>query len=292
MSMSPQQNETIGHFITRLKTAAEDCEYGDEKNNQIRDKAIHFIEDDSLKSKLFRTEELDLEKLIQVVSEHDKAIPLKANLSVNMVKKTINSTTPRNSTKSRCYRCNAVGHYGRDCRRSQSHTCSRCHHTGHFEICCTTKLDEEPERTNMNTRGQSSRGRGWNRGRQQRGRGQSRGRGRANVRYTDGGPGQVQQEEKGQDQQDGDFYVFSVNSSNYKNDIELILNNTSITGIIDSGSDCSLMSIETFKSVNKQGNLNVNKGIQNVYVYGSDVPLETVGNCEIKCKSRTLVVKR
>ena len=98
------------------------------------------------------------------------------------------------------------------------------------------------------------------------------------------GLGQFQQEEKGQDQQDGDFYVFSVNSSNYKNDIELILNNTSITGIIDSGSDCSLMSIETFKSVNKQGNLNVNKGIQNVYVYGSDVPLETVGNCEIKCK--------
>ena len=43
------------------------------------------------------------------------------------------------------------------------------------------------------------------------------------------------------------------------------------------------MSIETFQ-INKQGNLNVNKGTQNVYVYGSDVPLETVGNCEIKCK--------
>ena len=139
----------------------------------------------------------------------------------------------------------------------------------------------------MNTRGQSSQDRGWNRGRQQRGRGKSRGRGRANVHYTDGGPEQVRQEEKGQDQQDGDFYVFSVNSSNYKNDIELILNNTSITGVIDSGSDCSLMSIETFKSVNKQGNLNVNKGTQNVYLCGSEVPLETVGICEIKCKVKS-----
>ena len=89
--MSPQQNKTIGHFITRLKTADEDCEYGGERDNQIRDKTIDFIEDDSLKSKLFRTEDLNLEKLIQVVSEHDKAVPLKANLSVNMAKKTMNS---------------------------------------------------------------------------------------------------------------------------------------------------------------------------------------------------------
>ena len=44
--MSPQQDETIGHF-TRLKTAAEDCEYGGEKDNQIHDKTIHFIDDDS-----------------------------------------------------------------------------------------------------------------------------------------------------------------------------------------------------------------------------------------------------
>ena len=134
----------------------------------------------------------------------------------------------------------------------------------------------------MNTRGQSSQSCGWTRGRQQCGSGQSRGSGHANVLYTDGGPEKVQQEEKGQDQQDDDFYVFSVNSRNYKNDIELILNNTSNTGIIDSGSDCSLMSIETFKSVNKQGNLNVRKGTQNIYAYGSDVRLETVGNCETK----------
>ena len=42
ISLSPQQNETVGHFITRLKTVAEDCEYSDEKDNQIRDSDMFY----------------------------------------------------------------------------------------------------------------------------------------------------------------------------------------------------------------------------------------------------------
>ena len=43
LSTSPQQNETINNLITRLKTVVEDCEYGDEKDNQVRDRVISHV---------------------------------------------------------------------------------------------------------------------------------------------------------------------------------------------------------------------------------------------------------
>lgn len=73
LATNPKQGETINNFITRLKTAVEFCEYGDERDNQVRDRVLCHISDRNLKSKLYREETLTLTKLIEIVSTyHDK----------------------------------------------------------------------------------------------------------------------------------------------------------------------------------------------------------------------------
>ena len=54
--MLPWLGETINNFITRLEKLAEHCEYEGERDNQVRDRAISFIKDRNLKSKLYREE--------------------------------------------------------------------------------------------------------------------------------------------------------------------------------------------------------------------------------------------
>ena len=59
---TPTVGETINNFITRLQKLAEQCEYEGERDNQVRDRAISFIKDRNLKSKLYRDETLTLAK--------------------------------------------------------------------------------------------------------------------------------------------------------------------------------------------------------------------------------------
>ena len=134
INLKPNSNESVSNYVTRLKKTAEHCDYGAEMNNMIRDKAIQSIMDDGLRSKLFRTDNLTLETLLSTCSEWQDHTALMLgsqpqSSSVNMV-----STVT-------CYRCNAAGHIGRDCRRSREHICAKCNKKGHFEVCCRTKLE-------------------------------------------------------------------------------------------------------------------------------------------------------
>ena len=73
LAATPLAGETINNFITRLQKLAEHCDYEGERDNQVRDRAISFLKDKNLKSKLYREETLTLSKLMEIVSQyHDK----------------------------------------------------------------------------------------------------------------------------------------------------------------------------------------------------------------------------
>ena len=73
LAATPLAGETINNFITRLQKLAEHCDYEGERENQVRDRAISFLKDKNLKSKLYREETLTLSKLMEIVSQyHDK----------------------------------------------------------------------------------------------------------------------------------------------------------------------------------------------------------------------------
>ena len=134
LTAKPSAGETINNFITRLQKLVEHCDYKAERYNQVRDRAISFIKDRNLKAKLYREETLSFSKLLEIISQyHDKeALTLLPEGQVNNIR-----ADSRQGGK--CWRCDKVGHFVKDCYRSCDCKCGKCGKVGHFEVCCKTK---------------------------------------------------------------------------------------------------------------------------------------------------------
>ena len=69
----PEPGDTVNNFIVRLKVLVKHCNYGDESDNQVRDRVLSHIKDQNLKSKMYRDENLNLAKMTKIIGEyHDK----------------------------------------------------------------------------------------------------------------------------------------------------------------------------------------------------------------------------
>ena len=66
-----KEGESLDSFITRLRNIAKDCGYADQKDKCIRDRIVFGIKDDRLREKLFRDENLTLQKAIQLCQAHE-----------------------------------------------------------------------------------------------------------------------------------------------------------------------------------------------------------------------------
>ena len=105
LAATPTVGETINNFITRLQKLAEHCEYEGERDNQVRDRAISFIKDRNLKSKLYREETLTHAKLMEIVSQyHDKE-------ALILVRENVNNIVTSAKQGGKCWRCDKVGHF-------------------------------------------------------------------------------------------------------------------------------------------------------------------------------------
>jgi len=67
LASKPNPCETINNFVTRLKSLAEHCDYGEEEDNQVRDVVISHGTNKELNGKFYREENLSLSKLLEIV---------------------------------------------------------------------------------------------------------------------------------------------------------------------------------------------------------------------------------
>ena len=144
LAATPLAGEFIDSFITHLQKLAEHCDYKGEGDNQVRDRAISFLEDKNLKSKLYREETLTLSKLTEILSKYHvkEALILIPKSQVNSL-----SSDPKQGGK--CWRCHKVGHFAKNFCRSRDHKCGKCGHMGHFEVCCHFKHHKGCGRGNL-----------------------------------------------------------------------------------------------------------------------------------------------
>ena len=134
---TPLAGETINNFITRLQKLAEHCDYEGERDNQVRDRAISFLEDKNLQSKLYHEETSTLSKPMEITSQHhDKEV------LILIPKSQVNSLFSDPKQGGNCWRCHKVGHFAKDCRRSRDHKHGKCGHMGHFEVCCHSRQNK------------------------------------------------------------------------------------------------------------------------------------------------------
>lgn len=170
----------------------------------MRDRAISFIKDRNLKSILYREETLTLTKLMEIVSQyHDKEALILVRENVNNI-----VTSPKQGGK--CWQCDKVGHFAKECYHSRDHKCGKCGKLGHFEICCHSK---QPEQNSGQTSSRSSNhGCGNTRGKPQNGKNKGNSQGRGNVN-------QLTENQMGEedDADSDDFYMSITEATDEEN---------------------------------------------------------------------------
>ena len=137
------KGELIEQFITALYRLLEHCEYGELKEEMIRDRLIVGICDSSLSERLQMDDALTLEKTKKLVRQREafkkqQSFLKKEECSLEHVKQKPKNTPTRSKTKpSLCSRCGKS--HARDHCPARDVTCFKCNCCGHFGKMCFSK---------------------------------------------------------------------------------------------------------------------------------------------------------
>ena len=163
--MTQRPGETVRQFVTRLWTAANNCDYGADTENQIRDEVLCKCNSDYLRRKLLEvgpdltlTRALELAGQCEELDTQMSMLSLDRNNTVEAVSQVDDRTAiggrktrrrrlpadrkPRqnDNMNNQCYRCGKTGHWGRyQCCPARGKTCNLCNGKDHFSVVCQTK---------------------------------------------------------------------------------------------------------------------------------------------------------
>ena len=150
-----EPEESVEQFITSLYDLAENCSYGDLKDQMIRDRIVVGIRDRSLSEHLQLDPELTLEKAKTLVRQREAVQEHQAILSGQPKHElAVDSVEHRPPTKrnyrqplDKCSRCGRGPHPRPSCPARDA-IGRKCKKRGHFQLQCLTKTVAEVAETN------------------------------------------------------------------------------------------------------------------------------------------------
>ncbi|XP_076382713.1 uncharacterized protein LOC117229340 isoform X2 [Megalopta genalis] len=161
-TQSLKKGQSIDNYILELKEKAETCKFESLTDSLIRDKVITDIKDKQLVSKLLKTEDLNLIKLMSICHDYDKLKQAQIEASkknVNLIKSNTDNetkTSPKNDNsnikkidnqncetkpmefKRNCRKCNQR-HKLKACP-AWGYKCEKCGERHHFTHCCPMNI--------------------------------------------------------------------------------------------------------------------------------------------------------
>ena len=157
-----QNGRTIDAFVTDLRSKAKTCEFDELQDSLIRDQIVCGIDNNSIRERLLRNNNLTLEKAIDDVraAETSRTQTQQLNISVEAAALT-NERRPHNAkhpTKGRgsgykkpspCIRCGTTHDQGQCPVFGQ--TCLKCQGKNHYAKMCFSRKTRDPNPRNSTT---------------------------------------------------------------------------------------------------------------------------------------------
>ena len=156
-------SELIDQFVTDLKTIANDCEFGNIKNDLIRDRIVCGTNSENVKKRLLREDKLTLDKAISICRAEVESVRQTQKMNEeqgNTVHFVKNKGKSRSATggarpkeysdkKFQCGKC-VLMHERRKCPAygKLCHTCSKPHHFAKF---CKSKFKKNVHNLHENS---------------------------------------------------------------------------------------------------------------------------------------------
>ena len=140
--------ESIEQYVTRLRTLAQYCDYGNRTDENIRDQVVSTFRSSNLRKILLSTPDLTLVRLRELGRTQENSAMLASKLEkfdikeesgVNMMRKGFGGNKFRKNDNLICNRCGMKGHEGNKCVRAIGKQCHKCGNMNHFSVVCKSQ---------------------------------------------------------------------------------------------------------------------------------------------------------
>ena len=156
-SRNQKEGEKFINYYQELRTLIADCEYGELKNDMLRDKICVGIRSDSIRERIFREKaEITLMKVLQIIESAEVSRSNVQQLQEISGRQERQVHAVRNKEKSSektylCKKCNTQ-HGARNCP-AFGKMCFKCNGLNHYAECCSrARKDRSSRRPEQNER--------------------------------------------------------------------------------------------------------------------------------------------
>lgn len=145
------EDELFNEFLTRIKTQASKCEFGNLLDEMLKDKIVFGIKSNQVREKLLTEDNLDLTKATTICKTSEQASKQldefegKSKTDKILVVKNKNTKKEQNENFD-CKRC-GTNHKSRECPAFNKQ-CIKCNKNGHFAKMCRSKMKQDTKLKN------------------------------------------------------------------------------------------------------------------------------------------------
>ena len=294
-----QRDETTEQYITDLKKLATTCEYGNLKDDLIRDRLVCGVNNESIRRQILKEADLTLQRAIQLCQIDEltnERLKEMSNVDVDEV---------RHDSR-RCYRCDRSHTYGR-CPAFRS-MCDKCGGRNHWSVACRATWGD---RRNDNRRSEQIHEKYHKKYDDKRG-GQKYSSGskyRKKKVYevicedsSDGEDEQVSSKYRKKkvyeilcdnssdsDDEQVTFHLDSIETNKHtlqdEAHVQLKLNGKDITMKVDTGAKINVMKLDVYESLQQERNAINAQGAVLIKAYGGE-KFSTLGTVELECEHK------
>src|SRR6218665_865568 len=134
--------ESVVQFVTRLRQQADFCDFGDQRDDNIRDQLIEKCKSVALRKQLLEKRDITLSEALEIARSKEAAKRQAVNMEVKMEGREIlrGEVNSIQRPPSKWFGCGHGDHYAKDSKcPARKETCKKCGKIGHFQAQCRSK---------------------------------------------------------------------------------------------------------------------------------------------------------